>query len=178
MEVYFICSKGLLSHTLYFCIWRHLSHTIEKLSTWHSRYSFWASNGLRTFLHNFTCLVCLDLYYEVQAHMGITGNELADDLANEGNNLEKPEQTPHIHIARPTPYWLASCPTGTHDGAIRNLRTFITKTHDTLETALAINKFPYVDKWLSNTQINQKLSNHFWNNDQIPDTQITQTLKF
>ena len=32
----------------------------------HSRlgYSFWASNGLRTFLHNFTCLVCLDLYCE------------------------------------------------------------------------------------------------------------------
>jgi hypothetical protein len=91
------------------------------------------------------------------------------------NNLEKLEQTPHIHIAHPTPYWLASCPTGTHDGTIYNLRTFITKAHDTLETTLAINKFPYVDKWLSNTQINQKLSNHFWYNDQIPDTQITQT---
>jgi hypothetical protein len=33
----------------------------------HSRlgYSFWASNGKRTFLDNFTCLVCLDLYCEV-----------------------------------------------------------------------------------------------------------------
>jgi hypothetical protein len=32
----------------------------------HSRlgYSFWASNGKRTFLDNFTCLVCLDLYCE------------------------------------------------------------------------------------------------------------------
>jgi ribonuclease HI len=116
--------------------------------------------------------------HKVRAHTGITGNEIADDLANEGNNLEKPEQTPHIHIACPTPYWLASCPTCTHDGAIRNLRTFITKAHDNLEAALALNKFPYVDKWLSNTHINQKLSNHFWNNDQIPDTQITQTLKF
>ena len=116
--------------------------------------------------------------HKVRAHTGITGNELADALANEGTNLEKPEQTPHIHIARPTPYWLASCPTGTHDGAIRNLRKFITKEHDNRETTIARNKFPYVDKWVSNTQINQKLSNHFWKNDQIPDTQITQTLKF
>jgi hypothetical protein len=28
------------------------------------RYSFWVSNGKRTFLDNFTCLVCLDLYCE------------------------------------------------------------------------------------------------------------------
>ena len=27
-------------------------------------YYFWVSNGLRTFLDNFTCLVCLDLYCE------------------------------------------------------------------------------------------------------------------
>ena len=36
-------------------------------SSWvHSRlrYSFWVSNGKRTFLENFTCLVCLDLYCE------------------------------------------------------------------------------------------------------------------
>ncbi len=38
--------------------------------------------------------------------------------------------------------------------------------------------FPYVDKWLSNTQINQKLSNHFWKNKKVTDAQITQTLKF
>jgi hypothetical protein len=115
---------------------------------------------------------------KVKAHSCITGNELADELANEGTTKEKPEITPHIHIARPTPYWLASCPTTTHDGAIRNLRTFITKEHNNRETSAAINKFPYIDKWLSNTQINQKLSNHFWYNDTIPDTQITQTLKF
>jgi hypothetical protein len=32
----------------------------------HSRlgYYFWVSNGKRTFLDNFTCLVCLDLYCE------------------------------------------------------------------------------------------------------------------
>jgi hypothetical protein len=52
------------------------------------------------------------------------------------------------------------------------------KDHETLETTSAKRKFTYVDKWLSNEQINQNLSNHFWKDDKIPDTQITQTLKF
>ena len=101
-----------------------------------------------------------------------------DTLANEGTLKEKPDNTPHIHIVHPTPYWLANSPTSTHDGAIRNLHTFITKEHKSRITALAKQKFLYVDKWLSNEQINQKLSNHFWKNNNIPDTQVTQTLKF
>ena len=46
------------------------------------------------------------------------------------------------------------------------------------EAGSAKNKFSYIDKWLSNTQITQKLSNYFWRNEKIPDTQITQALKF
>ena len=86
--------------------------------------------------------------------------------------------TPHIDIAHTTPYWLASCQTTTHDGAIRNLSTFIAKTRESYEATLATRKFPYVDKWLSNEQINHKLSNHLWKNANVSDTQITQTLKF
>ena len=62
--------------------------------------------------------------------------------------------------------------------ADNNLSTFITKTHESQEATLAKRTFPYVDKWLLNKQINQKLSNHFGKNVNIPDTQITQTLKF
>ena len=80
--------------------------------------------------------------------------------------------THHIHIAHPTPYWLANCPTATHDGAIRNLYTTITKEHGTREAAIAKNK------WLSNDQINHKLSNHFWKNEKTTDAQISQTLTF
>ena len=116
--------------------------------------------------------------HKVQAHMGISGNEIADTLANKGTLKEKPNNTPHVHIAHPTPYWLASCPIATHDGAIRNLHTFITKEHENRETESTKRKFPYVDKWLSNKQINHKLSNHFWKDDKVPDTQVTQTLKF
>ena len=41
-------------------------HHLASLLGGHSRlrYSFWVSNGKRTFLENFTCLVCLDLYCE------------------------------------------------------------------------------------------------------------------
>ena len=105
--------------------------------------------------------------------MGITENETTDTLANEGTFKEKPSATPHIHIAHTTPYWLASCPTATHDGDIRNLHIFVTKTHDNLEIMFAQNKSPYVTKWLANKQINKKLSNHFWKNKNVTDAQIT-----
>ena len=77
-----------------------------------------------------------------------------------------------------TPYWLASCPTATHDGAIRNLHTFVTQAHKNREIGMAKSKFPYVDKWVSNKQINQKISNHYWKNKHMTNAQITQTLKF
>ena len=91
------------------------------------------------------------------------GNKIADTLANEGTFKDKPPPTPHIHIhiAHTTPYWLASCPTATHNGDIRNLHTFVTKEHDNCEVRVAHKKFTYADKWLSNKQIDQKLSNHF-----------------
>ena len=59
--------------------------------------------------------------------MGIIGYEKADILANEGALQEKQTATPHIHLAHATPYWLASCPIATHDGAIRNTHKFIIK---------------------------------------------------
>ena len=116
--------------------------------------------------------------HKVRAHTRISGNEIADTLANVGTLKDKLDKTPHIHIAHATPNWLATSPMATHDGAIRNLHTFIMKDHENRETTSARQKFPYVDKWLSNEQINQKLSNHFWKDDKVPGTQITQTLKF
>ena len=116
--------------------------------------------------------------HKVRAHSSIIGNKIVDTLANEGTLKEKPTTTPHKHIAHPSPYQLASCPTATHEGAIRNLHTTITKDHEIHEIALAKNKFPYVDKWLSNDQIKQKLSNRFQKSENVIDAHISQTLKF
>ena len=93
-----------------------------------------------------------------------------------GHLKKKSTNKPHIHITHPTPYWLASCLTTTHNGAICNLLTFETKEHGNGEAKSTKRKFPYVDKWLSNNQINQKLSNHFQKNKNVLDAQITQTL--
>ena len=87
--------------------------------------------------------------HKVRAHTGIMGNEIADTQANKGTFKDKTSPTPHIHIAHTTPYWLASCPTATSDGAMRYLHKFITKEHDSREVRVAQNKFPYVDEWLS-----------------------------
>ena len=54
----------------------------------------------------------------------------------------------------------------------------MTHTHRNQDSETTKAKFPYVDKWLSNTQINQKLSNHFWKNEILTDAQITLILKF
>ena len=114
---------------------------------------------------------------KVRAHTGIVGNEIDDQLANDGALLNKPTNTPHIHTTHTTPYWLNGVPTDTHTCAIRNLQTYINKDHKEKELGLAQSKFIYVDKWTSNDQINHKLSNPFWKNPGISDAQITQTLK-
>jgi hypothetical protein len=85
------------------------------------------------------------------------GNKKADILANKGTLKEKPTDTPHIHLAHATPYRLASCLTTTLDGAIRKIHNFIIKDYTNREMAIAQRKFPYVENWLTNKQINQKL---------------------
>lgn len=89
------------------------------------------------------------------------------------------QQPPHTYTSHTLPPigQLANCPTATHDGAIRNLHTFVTQAHKNREIGMAKSKFPYVDKWVSNTQINQKISNHLWKNKHVTDAQITQKLK-
>ena len=116
--------------------------------------------------------------HKVRAHTSITGNKIADVLADEGKHKGKPATTPHIHITHTAPYWLASCMTTTHNGAIHNLHTFTNKEHWKQEFFPAKNKIPCVDKWLSNDQINHKPSNHFSKATCIFDAQIMPILKF
>ena len=68
-------------------------------------------------------------------------NEKTDTLANEGTLKEKPFAAPHMHLAHATPYWLARCPTATHNGAIRNIHKFVMEAHDNREVIIAQNKF-------------------------------------
>ena len=110
-----------------------------------------------TVLHQIYWTPHLIHIHKVKAHTSIIGNKIAYTLANEGALKEKPTAAPQIHIAHATPYWLASCPTAMRDGAIQNLHTFVTKAHNYREVRTAQNRFSFVEKWLSNDQINQKL---------------------
>ena len=105
--------------------------------------------------------------HKVWAHTCIIGNNTVDTLANEGALKEKPNATPHKHIAHATPYWSASCPIATRDDAIRNMQTFVTKAHNHRQVRTTQHKYPYIEEWLSNDQINQKLSKHFWKSNKI-----------
>ena len=80
--------------------------------------------------------------HKVRAHSAIIGNEMIEVLANEGTHKDKPSIIAHIHIAHPTPYWLASCMTATHDVAIHNLHTFIDNEHMNQESFATKNKYP------------------------------------
>ena len=98
---------------------------------------------------------------KIRAHTGIVGNEFADELTNNGALLDKTTNTPRIHTAHTTPYWLNRVPSGTHRGAICNSQTYTNKEHMNQELRLAQSKFTYIDKWTSNDQINHKLSTNF-----------------
>ena len=106
------------------------------------------------------------------AHSCITDNKTIDTLVDEGTHKENPTITPHIHIAHPTPCWLASCPITTHDIAICNLHACIKKEHISREysstkkqTSMLTNEYQTI-KWTTN----------FWKTECVTDAQITQTL--
>jgi len=106
---------------------------------------------------------------KVRAHTGITCNDIANQLANSGALLNKPDNTPMIHTTHTTPYWLNGVPTCSHTGAIRNLQNISLRNTQNQELRLAQSIFTYIEKWTSNDQINHKLSNQFWkkSRDQI-----------
>ena len=83
---------------------------------------------------------------KIRAHIGIISNEIVDQLANDGALLNKPMNTPMIHMAHITPYWLNGVPTGTHTGAIRNLQTYINKEHKNQELRLIQSKITFINK--------------------------------
>ena len=70
---------------------------------------------------------------KVNAHIGISGNEIANQLLNEGTTHNKLVPKPHIHIAHTIPNWLNGIPTCKHQGEIYNLKTYINKCHYKIE---------------------------------------------
>lgn len=67
---------------------------------------------------------------KIIAHIGIIGNEIANQVVNVGTTLAKPNITPQIHVAHTTYV-------GTRVGTIRNLQAYINKDRQQTKVRLA-----------------------------------------
>lgn len=65
-----------------------------------------------------------------------------------------------------------------HDKTIKNQHTFLNKEHNNIELDLAKDKFPNVEKWLFNEQINHKLSKFFWKTPAYPMDKLSKPLHY
>jgi hypothetical protein len=117
--------------------------------------------------------------YKVRAHTNIIGNEEADKLAKEGSKIILVSDIPyHPHEnAHSTPYWWSREDDHPFRGPIRHLKSYLEKLEKEENEKLAKN-FDNIKKWVNNPLIDNKISNNFWTNPTVTDSQITQLLKF
>jgi hypothetical protein len=117
--------------------------------------------------------------YKVRAHTNITGNEAADKLAKEGSKIVLVSDIPfHPHESvYSTPLWWYRDNDHPYRGPIRHLMAYLEKLEKEENEKLA-RTFDNINKWINNPLIDNKISNNFWTNPTITDSQITQLLKF
>jgi hypothetical protein len=98
---------------------------------------------------------------KVRTHTNIIENKEADKLAKEGSKVVLVSDISyHPHeSAHSTPYWW--CRDDDHPHNEELAKTF----HN-------------INKWVNNPLIDNKISNNFWTNPIVTDSQITQLLKF
>ncbi|HYP43255.1 MAG TPA: RNase H family protein [Candidatus Nitrosocosmicus sp.] len=120
--------------------------------------------------------------YKVRAHAKINGNEKADELAKKGRDEDFYNATLPHEFAHSTPYYFQkdkwpSMEETPYKGPIRFLEKHIiryNKEHNLTDIA---RNFPNIDKWVNNTDIENELSNEFWTNKNITNSQKTCLLK-
>jgi hypothetical protein len=121
--------------------------------------------------------------HKVKTHTNITGNEIVDILAKNGQHKQHSLLIEPHEFAHSTPYyfhkdeWIGMHYTP-YKGPIRNFQLYLIKyTTENHLTKLARN-FSNMHKWTSDTNIDNISSNTFWTNPQISETQIKQLIKF
>jgi hypothetical protein len=117
--------------------------------------------------------------YKVRAHTNIIGNEEADKLAKEGSKIDPEDDMPtQAHEnAHSTPYWWYREDDHPYRGPIRHLKSYLEKLEKEENEKIA-RAFDNINKWVNNPLIDNKISNNFWTNPAVTDSQITQLFKF
>ena len=121
--------------------------------------------------------------YKVRAHINIDGNEEADYLAKQGLLLEHRKAKHSYEHAHATPFYFQkddwpSKMDVPDKGPVRNLEKQIKKydRENNLEN-MAL-QTPNICKWTDNEDIDNELSNEFWENPAITDKQKSCLIKF
>ena len=120
--------------------------------------------------------------YKVQAHANIESNEKADELAKEGREKEHIDAINPNEFAHSTSYyyqkdWWHSIDETPHKGLIRFLENHIIKYDRKYNQEIIAIFFPNIDKWIANEDIDNELSNEYWTNKHIIDSQKICLLK-
>ena len=120
--------------------------------------------------------------YKVRAHANILGNEKVDELAKEGREKEQINATNPHKFAHSTAYyyqkdWWHSMDETPDKGPIRFLEKHIIKHNRKYNLEIITTEFPNIDKWIANEDIDNELSNEYWTNKHIIDSQKTCLLK-
>jgi hypothetical protein len=117
--------------------------------------------------------------YKVRAHTNIIGNKEADKLAKEGSKIDLTNDMPTqpYEYAHSSPYWWCRDDDHASKGPIRHLKSYLEKIEKEENVKLA-RTFDNINKWINNPFIDNKISNNFWTNPAVTDSQITQLLKF
>ena len=120
--------------------------------------------------------------YKVRAHANILGNEKADELAKEGREKEHTNAISPHEFAHSTPYyyqkdWWHSMDETLDKGPIRFLEKHIIKHDRKYNLEIIATEFLNIDKWIANEDIDNELSNEYWTNKHITNSQKTCLLK-
>ena len=122
--------------------------------------------------------------YKVKAHAKINGNEHADQLAKEGTMKRNYQFAANPHeFAHTTPYYFQKDTWPGRNkrpdkGPVRCLEEYIKKYDRKNNLEILAEDFPNINKWTTNSIIDNEMSNDFWNNLEITDSQKTSILKF
>ena len=115
---------------------------------------------------------------KVRAHANIESNKKIDELTKEGREKEHTDAINPHEFAHSTPYyyqkdWWHSMDGTPNKGSIRFLEKCIIKHDRKYNLEVIAIESPNIDKWIANEDIDNVLSNKYWINKHITDSQKT-----
>ena len=108
--------------------------------------------------------------YKVKAHFNVAGNDKADELVKACHEYEHCLPISSHEDAHSSPYflhkdfWLGNISRTPCKGPIRHLQKHLTKHYYMILLEYLEEKYPYINKWTSDPNIDNELSNTFWTN--------------